>query len=58
MRLSNLLVEAAKTEQNSCLRQASLTGLIHLTAPEKINQGVQGLLYEANTASALAFPDD
>lgn len=56
--LSNLLVEAGTKLNRSLFEAGLLDRLIHLTAPEKINQGVQGLLYDANTASALAFPDD
>ena len=56
--LSNLLVEAGTKLNRNLFDAGLLDRLIHLVAPKKINRGVPGLLYEANTASALAFPDD
>ena len=56
--LSTLLVEAGTTLNESLFEAGLLDRVIHLTAPQKINTGVPGLLYEPNTASALAFLDD
>ena len=56
--LSTLLVEAGTTLNESLFEAGLLDRVIHLTAPKKINTGVPGLLYEPNTASALAFLDD
>ena len=55
-RLSSLLLEAG-TKLNSNFYSAGLIDqIIHLTAPKVLKSGVPGLLYDANAATALAFP--
>jgi len=56
--LSLLLVEAGTTLNKNLFDAGLLDRLIHLSAPKNINTGVAGLLYDPNTASALAFPCD
>ena len=54
--LSSLLLEAG-TKLNSNFYSAGLINqIIHLTAPKILKSGVPGLLYDANAATALAFP--
>lgn len=56
--LSALMLEAGTRLNNSLFEAGLLDRIIHLKAPQTINTGVPGLLYDANTASALAFRDD
>ena len=56
--LSTLLLESG-TKLNSNFYSAGLIDqIIHLTAPKVLKSGVPGLLYDANDATALAFPRD
>ncbi len=56
--LSSLLLEAGTKLNHSFYSAGLIDQIIHLSAQKKLNTGVPGLLYDANTQAALAFPRD
>ena len=56
--LSSLLLEAGTKLNQSFYSAGLIDQIIHLSAQKKLITGVPGLLYDANTRTALAFPRD
>lgn len=56
--LSTVLIEAGTKVNISLFEAGFLDRVIHLMSPNSLNEGVSGVLSEANVASALAFHDD
>ena len=56
--LSSLLLEAGTKLNHSFYSAGLIDQIIHLSAQKKLKTGVPGLLYDANTRTALAFPRD
>ena len=56
--LSSLLLEAGTQLNHSFYSAGLIDKIIHLSAQKKLKTGVPGLLYDASTRTALAFPFD
>ena len=56
--LSSLVLEAGTKLNHSFYSAGLIDQIIHLSAPRKLKTGVPGLLYDASTQRALAFPRD
>ena len=56
--LSSLLLEAGTQLNHSFFHAGLIDQIIHLSAQKKLKTGVPGLLYNASTQAALAFPPD
>ena len=56
--LSSLLLESGTQLNHSFYSAGLIDQIIHLSAQKKLKTGVPGLLYNASTQAALAFPPD